>query len=58
MEGSSIKNRIKNLLRSPSIKLKKNRRLEKENLTNKVGYVLFTVSSFQEKYQLMVLNNV
>ncbi|XP_017311934.1 mitogen-activated protein kinase-binding protein 1 isoform X2 [Ictalurus punctatus] len=36
MEGSSIKNRIKNLLRSPSIKLKKNRRLEKENLTNKL----------------------
>ncbi|KAF4070758.1 hypothetical protein AMELA_G00277220 [Ameiurus melas] len=37
MEGSSIKNRIRNLLRSPSIKLKKkNRRLEKENMTDKL----------------------
>ncbi|XP_034169305.2 mitogen-activated protein kinase-binding protein 1 isoform X1 [Pangasianodon hypophthalmus] len=36
MEGSTIKTRIKNLLRSPSIKLKRNRRLDKENLTNKL----------------------
>ncbi|XP_029568858.1 mitogen-activated protein kinase-binding protein 1 isoform X2 [Salmo trutta] len=37
MEGSTIKSRIKNLLRSPSIKLRRNKALNnKENLTNKV----------------------
>ncbi|XP_060721000.1 mitogen-activated protein kinase-binding protein 1-like [Tachysurus vachellii] len=37
MEASTIKNRIKNLLlRSPSVKLKKNRGLAKENMTNKL----------------------
>lgn len=53
MEGSTIKNRIKNLLRSPSIKLKRNRRMDKENLTNKV--YLFISSSFKEKCQIMGL---
>uniref|UniRef100_A0A8C7R2U3 Mitogen-activated protein kinase binding protein 1 n=1 Tax=Oncorhynchus mykiss TaxID=8022 RepID=A0A8C7R2U3_ONCMY len=37
VEGSTIKSRIKNLLRSPSIKLRRNKALNnKENLTNKV----------------------
>ncbi|XP_072552931.1 mitogen-activated protein kinase-binding protein 1-like [Salminus brasiliensis] len=36
MEGTTIKSRIKSLLRSPSIKLKKNRRATKETLSNKV----------------------
>ncbi|XP_060773754.1 mitogen-activated protein kinase-binding protein 1-like [Neoarius graeffei] len=36
MEGLTIKNRIKNLLRSPSIKLKRSRRVDKANLTNKL----------------------
>ncbi|XP_047677373.1 mitogen-activated protein kinase-binding protein 1 isoform X3 [Tachysurus fulvidraco] len=37
MENSTIKNRIKNLLRSPSIKLRRNKpRNNKENLGNKV----------------------
>ncbi|XP_017538725.1 mitogen-activated protein kinase-binding protein 1-like isoform X2 [Pygocentrus nattereri] len=36
MEGSTIKSRIRNLLRSPSIKLKRNRRAVKENLSSKV----------------------
>ncbi|KAL7888260.1 hypothetical protein AOLI_G00032340 [Acnodon oligacanthus] len=36
MEGSTIKSRIKNLLRSPSIKLKRNRHAVKENLRSKV----------------------
>lgn len=37
MENSTIKNRIKNLLRSPSIKLRRNKpRGSKENLGNKV----------------------
>ncbi|KAF4084126.1 hypothetical protein AMELA_G00125290 [Ameiurus melas] len=37
MENSTIKNRIKNLLRSPSIKLRRNKpRNNKENLENKV----------------------
>lgn len=37
MENSTIKNRIKNLLRSPSIKLRRNKpRGNKENLGNKV----------------------
>ncbi|KAI4885411.1 hypothetical protein NFI96_018041 [Prochilodus magdalenae] len=36
MEGSTIKNRIRSLLRSPSIKLRRNRRAAKENLGNKV----------------------
>lgn len=46
MEGSTIKNRIKNLLRSPSIKLTRTRRVGKEKMTNKV--YMFTVSSFKE----------
>uniref|UniRef100_A0A8C8BV72 Mitogen-activated protein kinase binding protein 1 n=1 Tax=Oncorhynchus tshawytscha TaxID=74940 RepID=A0A8C8BV72_ONCTS len=37
VEGSTIKSRIKNLLRSPSIKLRRNKdRNHKENLSNKV----------------------
>ncbi|XP_051951594.1 mitogen-activated protein kinase-binding protein 1-like [Xyrauchen texanus] len=36
MEGSTIKSRIKNLLRSPSMKLRKNRRGMKENQSSKV----------------------
>uniref|UniRef100_A0AAY5JZT0 Mitogen-activated protein kinase binding protein 1 n=1 Tax=Esox lucius TaxID=8010 RepID=A0AAY5JZT0_ESOLU len=37
VEGSTIKNRIKNLLRSPSIKLRRNKALNnKENLSSKV----------------------
>ncbi|XP_076874329.1 mitogen-activated protein kinase-binding protein 1-like [Brachyhypopomus gauderio] len=36
MDGSTIKNRIKSLLRSPSIKLGKNRRCIKETLPSKV----------------------
>ncbi|KAK6304673.1 hypothetical protein J4Q44_G00252590 [Coregonus suidteri] len=37
VEGSTIKSRIKNLLRSPSIKLRRNKALNnKENLSNKV----------------------
>ncbi|KAM9466086.1 mitogen-activated protein kinase-binding protein 1 isoform 2-T2 [Clarias gariepinus] len=37
MENTTIKNRIKNLLRSPSIKLRRNKpRSNKENLANKV----------------------
>ncbi|KAI5611253.1 mitogen-activated protein kinase-binding protein 1 isoform X3 [Silurus asotus] len=36
MENSTLKHRIKNLLRSPSVKLKKNRRVDKDNLTNKL----------------------
>ncbi|KAK1795986.1 hypothetical protein P4O66_009080 [Electrophorus voltai] len=36
MDGSTIKNRLKSLLRSPSIKLRKSRRSIKENFTNKV----------------------
>ncbi|KAG9336380.1 hypothetical protein JZ751_002727 [Albula glossodonta] len=37
VEGSTIKSRIKNLLRSPSIKLRRNKPgSNKENLANKV----------------------
>ncbi|XP_046692893.1 mitogen-activated protein kinase-binding protein 1-like isoform X3 [Silurus meridionalis] len=36
MENSTLKHRIKNLLRSPSVKLKKNRRVDKDNLTTKL----------------------
>ncbi|XP_066532942.1 mitogen-activated protein kinase-binding protein 1-like isoform X3 [Hoplias malabaricus] len=36
MEGSTIKSRIKSLLRSPSIKLKRNRQATRESTSNKV----------------------
>lgn len=50
MEGSTIKNRIKNLLRSPPVKLKRNRRFNEENKV-----CLFPVSSLKEKYQIMLI---
>uniref|UniRef100_A0A4W5PH13 Uncharacterized protein n=1 Tax=Hucho hucho TaxID=62062 RepID=A0A4W5PH13_9TELE len=41
VEGSTIKSRIKNLLRSPSIKLRRNKdRNHKENLSNKENCLL------------------
>lgn len=50
MENSTIKNRIKNLLRSPSIKLRRNKpRNNKENLENKVMHPALDLES---KYSL------
>lgn len=50
MENSTIKNRIKNLLRSPSIKLRRNKpRNNKENLENKV---MHPALDLERKYSL------